>query len=234
MERGGTFGKVGTFGCVGSNGRSLPSHTGLMEEATLYRMLLRGNAPASENFRKWVTEEVLPTIRKTGKYNAEESTNPIAMGLMDELKTLRGEVGELKSLIEILMSRPAVITSAEGTSNPVSTYLCPEVHTEFVWRHFDRKLLIKLCDLKGLSVPVADKVKPAVLVKLEAALLDLWNSTDHRKLRTELSQGPAKRSWARFPLDFLKEHMNQRAYVTAYIASHLSERRLAFKSGLPG
>lgn len=96
---------------------------------------------------------------------------------MDELKTLRGEVGELKSLIEILMVRP-VNTSAETTPNTVSTYLCPEVHTEFVWRQFDRKLLIKLCDMQKLSVPVADKLKPAVMVKLEVTLQDLWNSMD--------------------------------------------------------
>ncbi|WP_158248573.1 BRO family protein [Pseudomonas sp. GW531-R1] len=184
----------------------------LTSEEAVYQMLLRGHAPASEPFRKWVTEEVLPTIRKTGKYNAEESTNPIAQGVMDELKTLRGEVGELKSLIEILMARPA--TSAESSPNPVSTYLCTEVHTEFVWRHFDRKLLIKLCDMQKLSVPVADKLKAAVMVKLEVALLDLWNATDARKLQTELS-GSTKRPWARFPLDFLKKHMNQEAYLSA-------------------
>lgn len=192
-------------------GRALRGSTPVMAEGQVYQMLLRGHAPASENFRKWVTEEVLPTIRKTGKYNAEDSTNPIAQGVMDELKTLRGEVGELKSLIEILMARPA-ITSAESTPNPVSTYLCPEVHTEFVWRHFDRKLLIKLCDMQKLSVLVADKLKAAVMVKLEVALLDLWNATDARKLQTELS-GSTKRPWARFPLDFLKTHMSQDAYV---------------------
>ena len=79
--------------------------TTLFGEPEVYAMLLRSRSDASEPFRKWVTEEVLPTIRKTGKYNAEDSTNPIAIGVMDELKTLRGEVGELKSLIETLVSR---------------------------------------------------------------------------------------------------------------------------------
>jgi len=196
-----------------ANGRAYHATTSLLDEPMVYQMLLRSRSAASEPFRKWVTEEVLPTIRKTGKYNAEESTNPIAQGVMDELKTLRGEVGELKGLIETLMSRP-VITSAEAASNPVSTYLCPEVHTEFVWRHFDRKLLIKLCDMQKLSVPVADKLKAAVMVKLEVALMDLWNATDARKLQTELS-GSTRRPWARFPLDFLKKHMNQNAYLSA-------------------
>lgn len=38
----------------------------LFSEAATYQMLLRGHAPQSEPFRKWVTEVVLPSIRKTG------------------------------------------------------------------------------------------------------------------------------------------------------------------------
>jgi len=65
-------------------------------------MLLKGNAPQSEPFRKWVAEEVLPTIRKTGQYNAAESSDPIAVGIMDELKLLRGELVELKEIVKAL------------------------------------------------------------------------------------------------------------------------------------
>lgn len=64
------------------SGRALQLRAPLLTEANVYQMLLKGRAPQSEPFRRWVTEEVLPTIRKTGKYNAGESTNPIAMGLM--------------------------------------------------------------------------------------------------------------------------------------------------------
>jgi prophage antirepressor-like protein len=61
------------------HGRGLPANTTLFTEGDVYAMLLRSNAPQTEPFRKWVTEEVLPTIRKTGKYNAEESTNPAVL-----------------------------------------------------------------------------------------------------------------------------------------------------------
>jgi prophage antirepressor-like protein len=70
--------------------QAMPHTTVLLAEHHVYQMLLRGKAPQSEPFRRWVTEEVLPTLRKTGKYDAEQSTNPIALGLMDELKALRG------------------------------------------------------------------------------------------------------------------------------------------------
>lgn len=49
-------------------------HSILLTEPQAYRLLLRGHAPQSEAFRKWVTEEVLPTIRKTGRYDITEST----------------------------------------------------------------------------------------------------------------------------------------------------------------
>ncbi|AZD62164.1 hypothetical protein C4K18_4205 [Pseudomonas chlororaphis subsp. aurantiaca] len=193
----------------------------LLTESSVYEMLARGHAPQTEPFRRWVFEEVLPTIRKTGKYDAEQSTNPIAQGVMDELKTLRegvssltGEVGELKALIETLLSRPV--------SAPTSAYLDSAVPTERVWRFFSRSLLIELCEAKGLSVPSSDKLKPAVLLNLEAAMLALWNSTDSRKLKTEMSAN-ARRPWALFPLEFLKKYMNREAYTVA-LEKALNER----------
>ena len=37
-------------------------------EAGLYRILLRSHSPVAERFTDWVTEEVLPTIRRQGFY----------------------------------------------------------------------------------------------------------------------------------------------------------------------
>ena len=78
----------------------------LMDEVAVYSMLLRGHAEASKPFRKWVTEEVLPTIRKTGSYNIETSTTPEATQFAGEfaamrlmLDDLREEVAGLKQTI---------------------------------------------------------------------------------------------------------------------------------------
>ena len=37
-------------------------------ESGLYSLILRSNKPNAKQFRKWVTSEVLPSIRKTGSY----------------------------------------------------------------------------------------------------------------------------------------------------------------------
>lgn len=45
-----------------------------LTEAGLYRLVLRSNKPEAEPFILWVTKEVLPSIRKNGKYAIEWHT----------------------------------------------------------------------------------------------------------------------------------------------------------------
>ena len=40
----------------------------IISEAGLYTLLMRSNKPEAKPFRRWVTHEVLPSIRKTGSY----------------------------------------------------------------------------------------------------------------------------------------------------------------------
>ena len=46
----------------------------IVNESGLYTILLRSNNPQAKPFRRWVTSEVLPTIRKHGTYNAKVPT----------------------------------------------------------------------------------------------------------------------------------------------------------------
>jgi len=41
-----------------------------VSESGLYALILRSNKPQAKPFRKWVTSEVLPAIRRTGKYSS--------------------------------------------------------------------------------------------------------------------------------------------------------------------
>ena len=64
----------------------------IISESGLYSVILRSDKPQAKPFRKWVTSEVLPTIRKHGAYMtpdvlAQTIQNPDFMiGLVTELK----------------------------------------------------------------------------------------------------------------------------------------------------
>ncbi|RJO74898.1 hypothetical protein D5S18_15900 [Nocardia panacis] len=47
-----------------------------INEAGLYRLLMRSNVPGAERFQAWVTDEILPAIRKTGRYDAVQLAVP--------------------------------------------------------------------------------------------------------------------------------------------------------------
>lgn len=46
----------------------MPHRLLLVNEAGLYRLIMRSNKPEAERFQDWVCQEVLPQIRKTGQY----------------------------------------------------------------------------------------------------------------------------------------------------------------------
>jgi prophage antirepressor-like protein len=43
--------------------------TTIINESGLYSVILRSDKPEAKRFRKWITSEVLPSIRKTGQYS---------------------------------------------------------------------------------------------------------------------------------------------------------------------
>ncbi|MBB4268152.1 BRO-N domain-containing protein [Roseospira visakhapatnamensis] len=47
-----------------------PQEVGTVNESGLYVLIMTSRKPAARRFRKWVTAEVLPAIRKTGRYEA--------------------------------------------------------------------------------------------------------------------------------------------------------------------
>ena len=48
--------------------------TNFVTESGLYAVILRSDKPNAKKFRKWVTSEVLPSIRKNGGYIAGQET----------------------------------------------------------------------------------------------------------------------------------------------------------------
>lgn len=64
--------------CKGVTKRYTPTQSGMQEmsfipESDLYRLIFSSKLPTAEKFTDWVTEEVLPSIRKHGAYMTPET-----------------------------------------------------------------------------------------------------------------------------------------------------------------
>ncbi len=68
---------------VDVSGRQFP--TVFINESGLYSLILTSRKPSAKLFKKWVTNEVLPALRKTGQYN-------IKPGVLSPLEILKQQV----------------------------------------------------------------------------------------------------------------------------------------------
>ncbi|GAA4338056.1 hypothetical protein GCM10023149_47820 [Mucilaginibacter gynuensis] len=50
--------------------------TNLVNESGLYNLIFRSKKPSAKEFRKWVTKEVIPAIRKTGSFGINRLDTP--------------------------------------------------------------------------------------------------------------------------------------------------------------
>lgn len=77
--------------------------TNFITESGLYAVILRSDKPNAKKFRKWVTSEVLPSIRKTGSYSMPKTTGGqiqlLAQGyteLEQAVNSIKEDMTELK------------------------------------------------------------------------------------------------------------------------------------------
>jgi anti-repressor protein len=80
---------------VDGAGRMNP-RTWIVSESGLYDLIIRSDKPEARPFRRWITSEVLPAIRKTGRYGAAPvlSAVPDLSGLSVEGLTWLGQIGQ--------------------------------------------------------------------------------------------------------------------------------------------
>ncbi|MEA1674104.1 Bro-N domain-containing protein [Nitrospirillum sp. BR 11163] len=55
----------------------------IINESGLYSLILTSRKPAAKRFKKWVTAEVLPALRRTGRYEMEAPREPPRVILTD-------------------------------------------------------------------------------------------------------------------------------------------------------
>lgn len=61
----------------------------IINESGLYSVILSSKLPSAKRFKRWVTSEVLPAIRKTGSYDMDEYSPEIKAILMHDKKLVK-------------------------------------------------------------------------------------------------------------------------------------------------
>ncbi|MGW9208237.1 BRO-N domain-containing protein [Embleya sp. NPDC055664] len=102
--------------------RGNPNMT-FVSESGLYTLILRSNKPEAKPFRRRVTHDVLPTIRRTGRYTPATSENMDALlsRAIGSIADLAERTGDLTKAVEINTMAVARLTAGFESCAPLST-----------------------------------------------------------------------------------------------------------------
>ena len=84
----------------------------VINESGLYTLIMRSNKPEAKRFRKWVTSEVLPSIRKTGQYG----NSPELVSRLAKMENALEGLAEFKSAVLKMVGAPKVVEYRTVTS----------------------------------------------------------------------------------------------------------------------
>ncbi|ENY8859956.1 TPA: Bro-N domain-containing protein [Clostridioides difficile] len=73
-----------------------------LTESGVYKLIFKSKKEEAEKFQDWVTDEVLPAIRQTGQYQAQQHVITELTGTIGDLK---GTIKEYKKLCKITCSK---------------------------------------------------------------------------------------------------------------------------------
>lgn len=86
------------------SGRTLP--TNVINEPGLYSLILRSRKPEARAFKRWITHEVLPAIRRTGRYEAAPAYR-LPQSYAEALRELAATVEEAERIkAELAVAAP--------------------------------------------------------------------------------------------------------------------------------
>lgn len=98
----------------------------VVSESGIYALIFRSRKPEAKAFRKWVTSEVLPAIRKTGRYDQDEHAESVRAErevLMCSIKDKAGRVPMRTTQRVAMLNIALQVCKAEGAADEL-TVLC--------------------------------------------------------------------------------------------------------------
>lgn len=124
----------------------------VINESGLYALILRSSKPEAKRLKKWITSEVLPTIRRTGGYRKElalptpdHGGDPV-LAIIDACQTMRMEQISMEQRITAIEDR------MQSASDAIRALPAPEmVLSELPLRTQCRQAVDNLCRLAGLG-----------------------------------------------------------------------------------
>lgn len=141
----------------------------IVNEAGLYTLILSSRKPEAKQFKRWITHEVIPSIRKTGSYSIPTLTPDEAMAIaLQQTAKMMKKVPELESKIEQVERKlDEQITLNSG----------------------EQRRLQKAIAITVYSLVQDEAVRPELFRQLHRDIKDRWGVASYKDIKHHEFQG---------------------------------------------
>ena len=144
-------------------------------EGDIYRLAARSQLPSADKFERWIFDEVLPSVRKTGSYSIEQSKLPCDYPAA--LRALADEA-EQRMLLEAKIEKDEPYTTVGKTIETVQNAIKMDMFAKFVqntYKGLGRNRMFQLLRDKkvlyqygGVTMPLQDYMNRGYFVVKES------------------------------------------------------------------
>lgn len=147
-----------------------------VNESGMYGLIFGSRKPAAKRFKKWIVSEVLPSIRKTGKYETQASQSiNVNQTLLDEILAVKQAV----DIFNISEASKLSMLSPIFKKHNIPIELLPDYTSERITRSLSELL-------KQHDVGISTKKANLVLIKLD--ILTINSRSSRKKGQVTLKQ----------------------------------------------
>ena len=83
----------------------------IINESGLYSLVLSSKLPTAKAFKRWITSEVIPSIRKTGGYQIPQGKELLALAVLEAQKTIEAQATQIEEMRPHALLGRAVTTA---------------------------------------------------------------------------------------------------------------------------
>ena len=127
-----------------------------VNEFGLYKLILGSRKPEAKKFQRWITHGVIPSIRKTGKYEVKQSREQL---IASALLAAHEVIDELNNKVKALLPKATAYDAIMATFDSVSYRdFCNKIRDTFGVKEneirdylIEQRLIYKVNDFNGKS-----------------------------------------------------------------------------------
>lgn len=192
-----------------------------INESGLYTLIARSDKREARKFQRWVTSEVLPSIRKTGSYNVQQQQLTPSYMIEDKIKRASVWIEEQKQMLQLEAEKAQLMADNENLTQVLtdtSEKLITAIKTKAQIN--DKRTATIMGKLSGQSKKITrleNDLNTANdnITKLQTELDDTYSSLYRDKRVAEIIKG--KYEFITYKFNTLKPRVNKALKAIALV-----------------